>query len=1106
VGEQAVTPRGDAVLGALLDRVADAAVVYRVEPGTSEARLSWANESFTALTGWSLAELADALPGQLVASDTDPGEIETVLDGLARGRVDGAPLRLPTSSGQSVRAELTAFTLDDDDGGSWLCAVYRDQALLHRDQWRYRALIEQVNDVVVVVDADLRLVYVSPAVEPLLGFRPEDLVGKMAFDVISLAQSDQLLSLFGGTDVPATPELLEARAVHRDGTTRMLEIGVNDRLGDPAIRGIVVTVRDITDRTEAAVKLRRSEEWAHALLAGGADVVMVTDEHGVVYYVSPGVTPMLGYVPEEVVGTSCFDLIDPEQFETLASEWQDLLADDRDYLPAHFRARHRDGSWRAVDVSARNMLRHPAVQGMVIHVRDVTERSRAEEALRRSEEWAQALVQGGSDIVIVVDREGDVIYASPASATVLGYETDVMLGANAFGFVHPDDLEATHRVFQDEIEYGGRQLPTRVRVRHVDGRWLQLSITFTNMLDHNAVSGVVINARDITERWEAEQLLAQQALALEAVARGAPLDTTLYRVAQMLEERLPGSHCAVGVVADDGQILLRAAPTLDRQTVVALDEVAPTSDLGLAIRSAGRKLSIFHGLGRDPRWAPLMDRAPKLARFSCWSQLITQPGSRETLGALIVFHPESRGPTAIEAELLDRLMYLAAIAIERRNFEAALEHQALHDDLTGLPNRTLLLDRIAQTLASGQRHQTQVAVLFIDLDRFKVINDSLGHSMGDELLKQAANRLRHPLRLGDTLGRLGGDEFLVVCERVQGEDGAVDIAERLIAQMSAPFLLGDAEVFVSASIGIALSSEQPVSAEALIRNADMAMYRAKEQGRSRHAVFEEDLALRAVERHELEQALRSALDEQQFELHYQPLIRLADGGVAGAEALVRWNRPEHGLVEPNAFIPVAEDAGLILPLGSWVIGEACGQAAAWPPLADGSMLRVTINLSARQLADPGLLDHIAGCVHTHGLAPERLCFEITESVLVDDVDAAIATVEKLKALGVLIAIDDFGTGYATLEYLRRFSMADYLKIDRSFVEGVDTGSKETAIVAGAISLAQSLGLTVVAEGVQTEAQVATLRGLGCDLAQGYFFSRPLPAAAAVALLESAPAW
>jgi len=1095
------------VLAAILGHVSDAVVLYRVD-APAEATIVWVNDAAERITGYPAAELIGRSPGMLLAPATDGEVVQRLFAGLARGETVREELVLRRRDHEVLWAEITAFPVTSGDGrrSPWFCALYRDLTEHRQEQLRYRALIENVSEIIVVVDPELRVVYLSPAIERILGWRPEELIGQPAPSLISFSEGQDANALLQQLAAGSAPSAtIEVTGHHRDGTRRILELSVNQEV-DPTIGGVVFTVRDITDRAESDRNLRRSEEWAHALLQGGSDLVMVTDAKGIIYYVSPAVGQMLGYEPDELVGTCCFDLVSPDQFSELVIEWQDLLDDDTRYLPAHFQVRHQDGSWRHVDVNARNMLAHPSVRGMVVHARDVTERARAEDALRRSEEWAQALVQGGSDLVTVVDAQGNVLYVSPASESVLGYQPEELVGTNTFDHVHPDDVAEALSYFTDEIEGRGSPLPARLRVRHQDGRWLQLSVTTTNMLDLPAVGGVVINARDITARWEAEQLLAQQAQALEAVARGAPLDTTLYRVAQMLEERLTGAHCAVGVVGDEGTILLRAAPTLDRHTVIALDEVRADSELGKAVRSSGRSLTVFRDLSHDTRWEPVLSRAPKLARYSCWSQLIIQPGSREVLGSLLIFHPDDRGPTAEEAELLDRLMYLSSIAIERRNFEAALEHQALHDALTDLPNRTLLLDRIAQALARGQRHHTQVAVLFVDLDRFKVINDSLGHSMGDELLKQVALRLRQPLRLGDTLGRLGGDEFLVVCERVEGEEGAVEIADRILTQMSAPFLLGDTEVFVSASVGIALSGDQPVSAEALVRNADMAMYRAKEQGRARNAVFEEDLALRAMERHELEQALRSALDEHQFELYYQPLIRLADGAVAGVEALVRWSRPGYGTIEPTAFIPVAEDTGLILPLGAWVVEEACRTAAAWPALPDGTLLRMTVNLSARQLADPGLIDFIAGHISDHDLAPERLCFEITESVLVDDIDAAIGTVDKLKALGVLIAIDDFGTGYATLEYLRRFSMADYLKIDRSFVEGVDRGSKETAIVAGAISLAKSLDFTVVAEGVQTEGQVAALRGLDCDLAQGFFFSRPLPAGAAMALLEANPGW
>jgi EAL domain-containing protein (putative c-di-GMP-specific phosphodiesterase class I) len=346
-----------------------------------------------------------------------------------------------------------------------------------------------------------------------------------------------------------------------------------------------------------------------------------------------------------------------------------------------------------------------------------------------------------------------------------------------------------------------------------------------------------------------------------------------------------------------------------------------------------------------------------------------------------------------------------------------------------------------------------------------------------------------------------------VCERIDNDTAAIEIAQRLADQLSPPFLLGEAEVFTTASIGIALSGEDIPTAEDLVRNADMAMYKAKERGRDRWALFEEDLAVRALARHELEQALRGAIESDQFVLHYQPLVRLADGAVVGVEALVRWARPGRGVVEPGAFIPLAEETGLIVPIGAGVVREACKQAASWIVEEDQPELEMAVNLSARQIADADFFDMVVRALDDTGLDPARLCFEITEGVLVEDVNAAIETVEKLKSIGVQIAIDDFGTGYATLEYLRRFSMADYLKIDRSFVEGVDSGgSKETAIVAGAIALAKSLGLTVVAEGVETAGQLATLRGLECDMAQGYYFSRPLPAPAAMALLEGPPTW
>ncbi|NLD77305.1 MAG: EAL domain-containing protein [Acidimicrobiales bacterium] len=462
---------------------------------------------------------------------------------------------------------------------------------------------------------------------------------------------------------------------------------------------------------------------------------------------------------------------------------------------------------------------------------------------------------------------------------------------------------------------------------------------------------------------------------------------------------------------------------------------------------------------------------------------------------LTILQSDSRAPTTAESPLLERARNLAAIAVERRRFEGRLEHQAVHDVLTGLPNRLLLMDRIEQALARGRDQEVDVAVLFIDLDNFKVINDSLGHSVGDRLLEGVAERFRANVRREDTVGRFGGDEFVVVCEGVGGEPGAIEVAETLAAVLAEPVEIDGTEVHVSASIGIAHAADGSADPQALIRDADSAMYRAKDQGRAGHAVFETELHERVVQRLELERALRSALVHGELAVHYQPVVRLADNSIVGVEALVRWDRPGIGVVEPEEFIAVAEETGLVGYLDRWVLTEACQQIAAWRSGGLGSQLRLSVNISARELGDPNLPRLVSDALARAGLTGDALVVEMTESALAADTEGALASLTRLSELGVQIAIDDFGTGYASLDYLRRFSMAHQLKIDRSFVADLDSGrARDQAIVSASLVLARDLGFVSVAEGVETEGQRAVLTAMGCTLAQGYLYCPPLPAA------------
>ncbi|MDQ6728073.1 MAG: EAL domain-containing protein [Actinomycetota bacterium] len=438
---------------------------------------------------------------------------------------------------------------------------------------------------------------------------------------------------------------------------------------------------------------------------------------------------------------------------------------------------------------------------------------------------------------------------------------------------------------------------------------------------------------------------------------------------------------------------------------------------------------------------------------------------------------------------------------ERKRFEGQLASQALHDRMTGLPNRVLLRDRVEHALARADRRGASVALFIADVDQFKVVNAELGHDGGDGLLVAVAERLADLLRPGDTVARMGGDEFALLCEDIGSYAEAVGIAGRILEAFEKPFRVKGVDLTVTASVGVAIGARDGTDAELLLRNADVAMYRAKDRGRDRFEVFEESMLAHASERFTVENDLRRAIVQGQLRLYYQPIVHLDTGVIAGFEALVRWQHPERGLLPPSEFIPSAEQSGLIVPLGRFVLAEACMEAATWQAAATGSdSLRVSVNVSARQLVQPGWSDEVAQVLAESGLRPRQLVLEITESVLMDDTDTTALRLEELRRLGVRIAIDDFGTGYSSLGYLRRLPV-DILKIDKSFIDGVAEGPHESALARAVVKLASTLRLEAVAEGISSRRQLLHLRRLRCPYGQGYYFSRPLPPAALPRLLE-----
>jgi diguanylate cyclase (GGDEF)-like protein len=439
---------------------------------------------------------------------------------------------------------------------------------------------------------------------------------------------------------------------------------------------------------------------------------------------------------------------------------------------------------------------------------------------------------------------------------------------------------------------------------------------------------------------------------------------------------------------------------------------------------------------------------------------------------------------------------------DRKMLEDKVEYQAFHDALTGLANRALFLDRVEHALLRRQKLNSSVAVLFLDLDDFKTVNDSLGHQAGDELLIDLARQLHASIRPSDTVARLGGDEFGVLLEDIERIDDAVGTAQRIIDTLKKPFFVQGSDLVIRASIGITVSSgDDVITSGDLLRDADTAMYAAKQHGKGSYELFEPDMQRAASERLKLRGDLQRAVDNEEFVLHYQPIVALETGEVTGAEALLRWEHPERGLVPPLEFIPFSEESGLIFPIGRWVMAEACRSAARWKAqFSDSAPSTISVNISPVRFSRPGLVEEIAAVLTETGLTSTSLVLEITESILVPDREV-IRRLEELKELGVQLAIDDFGTGYSSLGYLRDFPI-DILKVDKTFIDSVALGPDESALTRAVVELGRTLGLKVVAEGVEQKEQAAALRKLGCAEAQGYLFSRPLNESAMKELLKS----
>lgn len=847
------------------------------------------------------------------------------------------------------------------------------------------------------------------------------------------------------------------------------------------------------ERKQAADALLASEKRFRLLFEQNLVGVFRSLPDGRLLECNDAFARMLGYESrDEIIGVNSTSFYFEEE------DRERYLAHLREYGSVNnsvIRLRRADGTevWgmQTVNLILDDPGQPEVMQGTLI---DFTERKHVEQALLLSEsrlEEAQRLAHLGSwtwDLATRTLSWSDElcrIYGVPPAYHCPTYE-------DFLDRVHPEDRAAMEALIAQAM-LDRKPLSHETRIVRPDGEVRTIFDQSEVLVDgHDRVTGMAGASLDITARKQEEQLERDRSLVLEQVAQNRPLPEILSRISSLLEIQIPGSLCSV-LLLKDSRLWTGAAPNLPQAYSDLLDGLP----IGPAVGTCGtamfrRETVIVEDIATDPLWDGYRELALPHGLRACWAMPI--PSNRgDVLGSFAVYRDQPSRPSARDLEFLGMATRLAAVAIEHRLLNDQLSHQAQHDALTGLPNRLLFQDRLNQALAQAERKKLQVAVLYMDLDRFKNINDMLGHSSGDALLRQAASRLQACIRKTDTLARLGGDEFTVVLSELNDPQDAMRVATKLIQAMRAPFQVDQHELFVTLSLGISIYPDDGLESETLMANADAAMYRAKETGRDNFQWFAAELNAVAKERMSMDGQLRHALQLEQLSLHYQPQCG-ADGEIQCFEALMRWQHPTLGTVSPGRFIPLAEASGLIVQLGEWALRTACAQMVAWRQAGHPS-LRIAVNVSAVQFKRPDWVDTVRRALHDTQLAPEALELEITESLLLHSVSETSANLLELRDLGVGIAIDDFGTGYSSLSYLHKLPVTT-LKIDQAFVREIGLqplpGREDAAIIRTIIALARNLGMAVVAEGVETNAQRDLLLSLGCESLQGFLLHRPMP--------------
>jgi len=812
--------------------------------------------------------------------------------------------------------------------------------------------------------------------------------------------------------------------------------------------------------------------WSYLTNAGLASLICTPE--GTISWASPSVYPILGHRPQSLSGIDLGNLIDDANRPAIRSRVESAARGTRQSGPTRptrptgptetvccqVATGDSSNAWFDVDVVA---LDHSGEPQILVTLRDASRRVAGTSALRSSEERFRTIVNEAPFGIGLQDRDGNFVFLNARLKQIMGTAANYLLRDELSNHIHDGDLQAALATWSTAGDAAAAST-TQMRFLRPDGELRWCSARILPQTDNfGEITNYLWAVEDITARVRAEEDQAR-----------------LYTLMEASSDLV--------MVMDPGLIPLYLNPAARRFLGVEQDLALTPDMVPLTFKT-------------QPSDAVAVIGQHMVAREIWHGEVTLQSigGAWEPFSAMVV-------PDTLKSGELNRISAVLRDITERKQFEQRLEWEATHDPLTDLPNRALLTKRLAEAMARSANDGTWVAVVFLDLDNFRVINESLGHKVGDDLLEQTARKLTGLVWSRDMVARFGADEFAIVMEGLESAEGAQALAERIRKAVSGRVGMAEVELLMTFTAGVAVTDGTRGDPASVIRDANAALHEAKLRGRDRTEVFNGNLRARAVDRLTVETGLRRALRRNELRLFYQPQISLRTGHIIGAEALIRWQHPEHGLLAPGEFISIAEQSGLIIPIGSWVIEEACATLARWSKtLPGGDRFTMGVNLSGKQLVKPSLISDIEAVLEETGVNPENLELEITESILLDDVDRSITVLERLKALGLKLALDDFGTGYSSLTYLRSFPI-DVVKIDRSFVDGIGGDRDNAAIVRSVIDLARTLGLQCIAEGVETESDLGALRSLGCDIAQGFLIAKPLSEPDAARLISYDPTW